>query len=134
MRGLAFDGRCKTFDSRADGFARGEGLGAVLLRKGSEKGDEDLAGGPGAVATFAVGGGGEICGWVMVGLCLLFLFEGTLFGLVQRETQKETNAILEGSKKRHCGKSQLCVKTRVAGSFLGGSTKLKEGGVPLVSL
>ena len=31
MRGLAFDGRCKTFDSRADGFARGEGLGACVL-------------------------------------------------------------------------------------------------------
>ena len=27
MRGLAVDGNCKTFDSSADGFARGEGMG-----------------------------------------------------------------------------------------------------------
>ena len=33
MRGLAFDGRCKTFDARADGFARGEGIGSALVRK-----------------------------------------------------------------------------------------------------
>ncbi len=27
MRGLAMDGNCKTFDTSADGFARGEGMG-----------------------------------------------------------------------------------------------------------
>ena len=35
MRGLAFDGRCKTFDSSADGFARGEGIGSVWITRGS---------------------------------------------------------------------------------------------------
>jgi acyl transferase domain-containing protein len=30
--GLAPDGRCKSFDSRADGFGRGEGCGAVVLK------------------------------------------------------------------------------------------------------
>eukprot|EP00438_Fugacium_kawagutii_P013941 Skav203407 [mRNA] locus=scaffold1743:183284:200111:- [translate_table: standard] len=35
MRGLAFDGRCKTFDSSADGFARGEGIGSVWVTRGS---------------------------------------------------------------------------------------------------
>ncbi len=30
---LAGDGRCKTFDSRADGFVRGEGCGVVVLER-----------------------------------------------------------------------------------------------------
>ena len=29
---LSEDGRCKTFDSRANGYARGEGVGAILLK------------------------------------------------------------------------------------------------------
>ena len=43
---LAADGRCKTFDARADGFGRGEGCGVVVLRRASdaiERGDRVLA-------------------------------------------------------------------------------------------
>ncbi|CAK9102644.1 unnamed protein product [Durusdinium trenchii] len=40
MRGLAMDGNCKTFDTSADGFARGEGMGhgesCVLLLQSGE--------------------------------------------------------------------------------------------------
>ena len=45
MRGLAFDGRCKTFDASADGFARGEGIGSVWITRGSAEktGENELA-------------------------------------------------------------------------------------------
>jgi acyl transferase domain-containing protein/NAD(P)-dependent dehydrogenase (short-subunit alcohol dehydrogenase family)/SAM-dependent methyltransferase/acyl carrier protein len=33
LRMMASDGRCKSFDSRADGFVRGEGCGIVVLRR-----------------------------------------------------------------------------------------------------
>ena len=36
MHMMASDGRCKTFDARADGFVRGEGCGLVLLKRLSE--------------------------------------------------------------------------------------------------
>jgi acyl transferase domain-containing protein/NADPH:quinone reductase-like Zn-dependent oxidoreductase/NAD(P)-dependent dehydrogenase (short-subunit alcohol dehydrogenase family)/acyl carrier protein len=45
-RMLAPDGRCKTFDAAADGFARGEGCGVVVLKKLSDAradGDRILA-------------------------------------------------------------------------------------------
>ncbi len=35
-RMLSADGRCKTFDSRADGFGRGEGCGAIVLKRLSD--------------------------------------------------------------------------------------------------
>lgn len=35
-RMLAADGRCKTFDTKADGFVRGEGCGVIILQKLSD--------------------------------------------------------------------------------------------------
>jgi len=43
---MAPDGRCKTFDARADGFVRGEGCGVVVLRRladAQRRGDRILA-------------------------------------------------------------------------------------------
>ncbi|HMQ34042.1 MAG TPA: polyketide synthase, partial [Chloroflexaceae bacterium] len=46
MRMMASDGRCKTFDARADGFVRGEGCGVIVLKRLSDalkEGDAILA-------------------------------------------------------------------------------------------
>jgi acyl transferase domain-containing protein/acyl carrier protein/Zn-dependent alcohol dehydrogenase len=46
LRALADDGRCKTFDAKANGYSRGEGCGIVVLKRLSKAiadGDEILA-------------------------------------------------------------------------------------------
>lgn len=46
MKAMAADGRCKTFDARADGYVRGEGCGIVVLERLSDaltRGDRIIA-------------------------------------------------------------------------------------------
>jgi acyl transferase domain-containing protein len=36
MQMMAADGRCKTFDERANGYVRSEGCGAILIKRLSD--------------------------------------------------------------------------------------------------